>query len=48
MTCAVLILTAGVGCPIGYSAIFLPQVYNSSEPDIKMDIDMASWFSKYK
>lgn len=29
--------------PMGYTAIFLPQIQNTSDP-LRMDISMASWF----
>jgi len=47
MTCAVLILTCACGMPIGYSAVILPQLYNSSDP-LSLDIEMGSWISMLK
>ncbi|KAL5273628.1 hypothetical protein ACFFRR_000395 [Megaselia abdita] len=44
ITCAVLLLSAACGMPIGYSAVLLPQLYNSSEA-IKIDIEMGSWIA---
>ncbi|KAJ6645614.1 hypothetical protein Bhyg_00821 [Pseudolycoriella hygida] len=43
LTSAVLIMAAGCGMPIGFSAVILPQLYNSSD-DLQMDLDVGSWF----
>lgn len=44
VTCAVLVLAAACGMPIGYSAVLLPQLYNVSEP-LFIDIEMGSWIA---
>ncbi|XP_055533890.1 facilitated trehalose transporter Tret1 isoform X2 [Wyeomyia smithii] len=44
VTCAVLLLAAACGMPIGYSAVLLPQLYNVSEP-LRIDIEMGSWIA---
>ncbi|XP_062557553.1 facilitated trehalose transporter Tret1-like [Armigeres subalbatus] len=44
VTCAVLLLAAACGMPIGYSAVLLPQLYNASEP-LFIDIEMGSWIA---
>ncbi|XP_058458850.1 facilitated trehalose transporter Tret1 isoform X2 [Malaya genurostris] len=44
VTCAVLLLAAACGMPIGYSAVLLPQLYNASEP-LSIDIEMGSWIA---
>ncbi|XP_037917653.1 facilitated trehalose transporter Tret1 [Hermetia illucens] len=41
---AVLIVAAGCGMPIGYSAVLLPQLYNTSDL-LQMDVQMGSWFA---
>lgn len=40
---AVLVLAAGCGMPIGYSAVILPQLYNSND-SLQMDLEFGSWF----
>lgn len=42
VTGAVLILTAACGMPIGYSAVLLPQLSNTTDP-LMMGVEMASW-----
>ncbi|KAM7342106.1 solute carrier family member pippin [Cochliomyia hominivorax] len=50
-TCAVLILSAACGMPIGYSAVLLPQlsatnnIPTNSTPEIIIDIEMGSWIA---
>ncbi|XP_058830422.1 facilitated trehalose transporter Tret1-like isoform X2 [Topomyia yanbarensis] len=44
VTCAVLLLAAACGMPIGYSAVLLPQLYNVSEP-LHIDVEMGSWIA---
>ncbi|XP_055619269.1 facilitated trehalose transporter Tret1 isoform X2 [Toxorhynchites rutilus septentrionalis] len=44
VTCAVLLLAAACGMPIGYSAVLLPQLYNVSEP-LYIDVEMGSWIA---
>ncbi|XP_055596999.1 facilitated trehalose transporter Tret1 [Uranotaenia lowii] len=44
VTCAVLLLAAACGMPIGYSAVLLPQLYNASEP-LFIDVEMGSWIA---
>uniref|UniRef100_A0A1A9V8D1 Major facilitator superfamily (MFS) profile domain-containing protein n=1 Tax=Glossina austeni TaxID=7395 RepID=A0A1A9V8D1_GLOAU len=51
-TCAVLLLSAACGMPIGYSAILLPQLSanntfaeNHGTPEIVIDIEMGSWIA---
>ncbi|XP_061394537.1 facilitated trehalose transporter Tret1-2 homolog [Musca vetustissima] len=50
-TCAVLLLSAACGMPIGYSAVLLPQLTiggsatTNSTPEIIIDIEMGSWIA---
>ncbi|XP_022119148.2 facilitated trehalose transporter Tret1 isoform X1 [Pieris rapae] len=44
ITCAVLILAAGAGHPIGFSAIALPQLQNKTST-LPTDEDMGSWIA---
>jgi hypothetical protein len=47
ITCAVLILAAGAGHPIGFSAVALPQL-RAENTSMKIDDDMGSWIGKTK
>ncbi|XP_061716000.1 facilitated trehalose transporter Tret1-like isoform X1 [Cydia pomonella] len=44
VTCAVLILAAGAGHPIGFSAVALPQLRNETS-NMRIDEDMGSWIA---
>ncbi|GAB0088103.1 TRET1 [Sergentomyia squamirostris] len=44
VTGAVLIVTAACGMPIGYSAVLLPQLTNTTDP-LELDIEMGSWIA---
>ncbi|XP_067633601.1 facilitated trehalose transporter Tret1-2 homolog [Eurosta solidaginis] len=46
-TCAVLILSAACGMPIGYSAVILPQLtdVNATTAEIAINIEMGSWIA---
>lgn len=46
LTMAVLVLAAGCGMPIGYSAVILPQLYNSND-SLQMDLEFGSWFGTH-
>lgn len=35
-----------ISMPLGYSAIFLPQIRDPLEP-MNMDLDMESWFGNF-
>lgn len=43
LTGGIFFLAAACGMPIGYSAVILPQLTNSSDP-LSFDIEMGSWF----
>ncbi|CRK96153.1 CLUMA_CG009582, isoform A [Clunio marinus] len=43
VTLALILLTAGVGMPIGYSVVILPQLLNHPNDSLAMDYEMASW-----
>lgn len=51
-TCAILVLTAACGMPIGYSAVLLPQLSLSSQDlanntaELVIDIEMSSWIGE--
>lgn len=42
---AVLFLTAGVGMPIGYSGVLLPQLYEINST-LHIEEDIGSWIGK--
>lgn len=42
---AVLVLTTGVGMPIGYSAVLLPQL-NETDTTVKVNQEMGSWIGE--
>ncbi|XP_035794840.1 facilitated trehalose transporter Tret1-2 homolog [Anopheles albimanus] len=44
LTSAVLLLAAACGMPIGYSAVLLPQLYDTNE-SLAIDIEMGSWIA---
>ncbi|XP_049873513.1 facilitated trehalose transporter Tret1-like isoform X2 [Pectinophora gossypiella] len=44
ITCAVLILAAGAGHPIGFSAVALPQLRNENS-SLRIDNEMGSWIA---
>ncbi|XP_064536603.1 facilitated trehalose transporter Tret1-2 homolog isoform X1 [Drosophila montana] len=43
-TCAVLLLSAGCGMPIGYSAVLLPQL-SSNSTEVPIDVNTGSWIA---
>ncbi|KAI5644337.1 sugar transporter domain-containing protein [Phthorimaea operculella] len=43
ITCAVLILAAGAGHPIGFSAVALPKLHNETDLTMRTDDEMDSW-----
>lgn len=45
MTGAILILAAGCGMPMAYSAVILPQLYKSNDT-LRIDMEMGSWIGK--
>ncbi|XP_049538974.1 facilitated trehalose transporter Tret1-2 homolog [Anopheles darlingi] len=44
LTSAVLLMAAACGMPIGYSAVLLPQLYDTNE-SLAIDIEMGSWIA---
>ncbi|CAG9125574.1 unnamed protein product [Plutella xylostella] len=46
ITCAVLILAAGAGHPIGFSAVALPQL-RTENTSLHIDDEMGSWIGEF-